>query len=42
MLIPASSLGVVGDLAWLVVGLIAAASDSESAVLSWPRCRLSP
>lgn len=27
---------VVGDLAWLVRGLIAAASDSESAVLSWP------
>lgn len=32
----ASLLCVVGDLAWLVRGLIAAASDSESAVLSWP------
>lgn len=33
---------VAGDLAWLVAGLIAAACDSESAVLSWPHCRLSP
>lgn len=42
MLIPASSVRFLIDLAWLLVGLIPAASDSESAVLPWPRCRLSP
>lgn len=38
-MIPPSLAHLVGDLVWLVAGLIAAAPDSESAALS---CRLSP